>query len=131
MNHAVNRPKLNYSTVLRLWNLSFAQTTIDTLEISHPDGLKPNHIHVSFRPDTTEPEKYTLTLLRLICDVSFGATNAKDFPIQKKIWNANAAWVRHNVPIGKGLSFQELSDLACLYTEHVRLDTSLSTTGVC
>ncbi len=117
----MSRPKLDFVTIDRLWRPSWAQQMIEMFDISNNGDLKPSQIKFIHRPDTTEPEKYTMALIRLICDVGFGAT-ARNYPAQKQIWNANAAWVRYHVSIGKGLNYIELANLAGLYSKHVRED---------
>ena len=118
------RPKLDFVTIARLWRPAWAEQMIEMLSLVNNGDLKPSQIKFVHRPDTTESEKYTMALIRLICDVGFGATRAKNYPAQKQIWNANAAWVRYHVSIGKGLNYIELADLARLYSEHVREDIS-------
>ena len=118
----MSRPKLDFVTIARLWRPAWAQQMIEMFSSINNGDLKPSQIKFIHRPDSTEPEKYTMALIRLICDVAFGATWGKDYPAQKQIWNANAAWVRYHVSVGKGLNYIELANIARLYSEHVSED---------
>ena len=119
------RPIIPHPTVARLFKLDWALDAIESLRAANQNVLKPKFVRLAASPSWTEGQVYTVNVLRLICDVSFGAVNKNPYPARKQIFCANVSWAKHHVLMGKGLDYAELASFARLYAQHVSEDTGL------
>jgi hypothetical protein len=84
--------------------------------------VRPRYFRPRLSAALTESERYTADILQRMCDTAFGSRIEQKIPSRHRIWNANADWIRHHIPLGKGVGFDELVGLAALYTEHIHED---------
>lgn len=119
----IPRPKLDFSTILTLWRPELALDLIRQVK-SVKGEVKPRHFRTALPTSSTEAEKYTAELLRRMCEYAFGDTSFMDIPARKRIWTANSAWLKYNVPIGKGATFEELAHIVERYSQHLREDNA-------
>ena len=117
----MNRPKLDFSTILTLWRPNFALLIIERVRAQKGE-VRPRHFRVRLPASSTESEKYSADILRRMCDVAFG--NNENVPSRQRIWTANAEWLKHNIPVGKGAGFDDLTRFVALYTKHAREDNA-------
>ena len=120
----MDRPKLGFSTIQALWKPSLAMRIIERVRAEKGE-VRPRYFR-TFPPATSpESERYTADILRRMCDVAFGSRVDQSIPIRQRVRKANAEWLKHNVPLGKGAGFDELAGFVALYTKHVQEDNAL------
>lgn len=115
------RPKLDYATIKTLWKPDFATDVIRSVNVSK-GCVKPSAFRFQLHPSATEAQKYTLELLHRFSEYAFGTTNFPGIPARQRIWTANVAWIRYNVPLGKGATPEEMERFVSLYSEHLLED---------
>lgn len=119
----MERPKLDFSTLPTLWRPELALQIIERVRVEK-GSVKPRYFRALLPASCTEAERYTAEMLRRMCDVAFGAHADRNVVGRQRIWTANAEWLKHNIPFGKGVRFEELAGFVALYTRHIREDNA-------
>ena len=117
----MDRPRLGFSTIQSLWQRDLALQIIERVRAEKRE-IRPRHFRRHLSAAFTESERYTADILWRMCDTAFGSRMKQEIPSRHRIWNANAEWIRNNVPLGKGAGFDELIGFVTLYTKHIHED---------